>query len=199
MLALLVSREDGVALIIAVKALLHAVAQNTLVIRGKQRIPATAPNHLQDLPVGTTKRPLQLLNDLAVTANRSIEALQITVDHYHQVVESLSSGDIDGAQHLGLVCLTVADKAPDPRVIGRQQSAMLKILGEPRNIDRHGHGQAHGRVGHLPELGHGSRVRVGRQTPALSQLTSEITQLLLGQSSFQIGSGVDTRRGVRLG
>ena len=139
------------------------------------------------------------MNDLAVTANRSIEALQITVDHYHQVVESLSSGDIDGAQHLGLVCLTVADKAPDPRVIGRQQSAMLKILGEPRDIDRHGHGQAHGRVGHLPELGHGSRVRVGRQTPALSQLTSEITQLLLGQSSFQIGSGVNTRRGVRLG
>ena len=95
------------------------------------------------MPVGAAKRPLQLLNDFSVTAHRSIEALQIAVDDNHQIVEPLSGGDIDGAQHLGLVGLTVADKAPDPRVIGRQQSAMLKILGEPRDIDRHWHGQAH--------------------------------------------------------
>ena len=42
-------------------------------------------------------------------------------------------------------------------------------------------------------------MRVGGQTPALSQLTPEITQLLLGQPTFQIGPRVDTWRGVRLG
>ena len=199
MLTLFVSRKYRVALIVAVEALLHAMPQHPLVIRGEQRVPTTAPDHLQDLPVSAAKRPLQLLNDLAVTADRSVEALQIAVDDNHQIIEPFTGGDVDGAQHLRLIGLTVADKAPDPRVIGGQQSAMLQVLGEPRDIDRHGHGQAHGCVGDLPEFGHGSRMRVGGQTPALSQLTPEITQLLLGQPTFQIGPRVDTWRGVRLG
>ena len=57
---------------------------------------------------------LELLDDLAVAADRAVEALQVAVDDEDQVVELLARGQRERAERLGLVALAVAEEAPHP-------------------------------------------------------------------------------------
>src|SRR5205814_770535 len=77
-------------LVLAVDALLHHPAQQALMVARQQRIPARAPQHLDDVPAGAEKGGLELLDDLAVAAHRAIEALQVAVDDENEVIESLA-------------------------------------------------------------------------------------------------------------
>ena len=113
MLALLIARQNRVALVISIQALFHTMSQHTIMVGCQQRIPTTAPDHLEYLPIGAPESPLQLLNNLAVAPHRPVETLQIAVHHEHQVIQTLARGDINRAQHLGFIGLTVTDKAPD--------------------------------------------------------------------------------------
>ena len=103
MLTLFIARHDGITLVITIHAVLHALAQYALVILGQQAIPAAAPDHLDHIPVGTAETAFQLLDDFAVTANRTIQALQVTIDHQHQVIQAFPGSDIDRAQNFGLI------------------------------------------------------------------------------------------------
>src|SRR6185437_1931218 len=76
-------------LILAVDAFLHHPAQQALGVAREQRIPARAPDDLDDVPAGAEEGGLQLLDDLAVAAHRTVEALQIAVDDENEIVELL--------------------------------------------------------------------------------------------------------------
>ena len=120
MLSLLISRENGIPLVISVETFLHSVAEHTIVVRGEQCVPTASPNHLEHLPICPSKSALQLLNDLSVATYRSIEPLQVAIDHHDEVIQSLPGSDVDCAQNFGLVGFTIANKAPNARVVWRQ-------------------------------------------------------------------------------
>ena len=198
MFALLITWQDGVALVVAVEALLHSMTQNAVVISRQECIPATAPNHLEYLPIRAAEGTLQFLNNFAVTPNGTVQSLEIAVHHQHEIIESLACSNIDGTEYLGLIRLAVTDKTPDSGVILSLQSPMLQILGKAGQIDRHRYRQTHRSVGDLPEIRHGPGMRVGGQAPAFAQFTTEIPELSFTQAAFQKSARIDTGRCVRL-
>ena len=108
------ARLDGQLLVLAVDRRVHAVEQDAVDVLGQQRVPARAPDDLDHVPAGAAEHRLELLDDLPVAADRTVEALQVAVDDEDQVVEVLPAGHAQGADGLGLVHLPVADEAPDP-------------------------------------------------------------------------------------
>ena len=90
-------------LIIAVDALVHQLHELAARICGEQLVPAAAPNDLDDVPSRASKDALELLDDLTVAAHRTVEALEIRVDHPDQVVEPLAARQRDRAEGLGLI------------------------------------------------------------------------------------------------
>ena len=113
MLALLIARQNRVALVVPIQALFHTMSQHTVVVRCQQRIPTTAPDHFEYLPISTPESPLQLLNNLAVAPHRPVETLQIAVHHKHQIIQTLARSDINCAQHFGFIGLAISNEAPD--------------------------------------------------------------------------------------
>ena len=95
-------------LVFAIDALFHALAQDALAVHRQQRIPVRAPDHFQHVPAGAAEGSFQFLDDLAVAAHRTIEALQVAVDDEDQVVEFFPRGQRDRAQGLRLVGLAIA-------------------------------------------------------------------------------------------
>jgi len=104
---------------VAVDRTLHPRLQYALAIHGKQTVPLAAPDDLDDVPRGPAEAALQLLDNLAVAADRPVEALQVAVDDQHQVVELRPGGDINGSKHLGLIGFAVADEGPDLAAVVR--------------------------------------------------------------------------------
>src|SRR5690606_9878843 len=102
-----------VVLVVAVHGVFHALLQQAVVVAGQQRVPQAAPDDLDHVPVGATEVAFQLLDDLAVTAHRAVQALQVAVDHEDQVVELLTASQGNSAQGFGLVALAITQEAPD--------------------------------------------------------------------------------------
>jgi hypothetical protein len=180
-----------VGLVVAVDRLLHALDQQLSLRRGEQRIPARAPDHLDHVPAGAEEVRLELLDDLAVAADRSVEALQVAVDDEDQVVEVLATGERDRAHRLRLVHLAVAHEGPDlaPARVG--DVAPLEVLHEPRLVDRHQRPEAHRDGRELPEVRHQPWVRVRRDAVA-RDLLAEVAQLLLADPALEVRARVDT-------
>ena len=61
------------------------------------------------------KMAFELLNDLAVAADRAVEPLQVAVDDEDQVVELFARGERDRAERFRLVGFAVAEERPDLR------------------------------------------------------------------------------------
>ena len=59
-------------------------------IAASSAIPIAAPQHLDDVPAGAAEDRFELLDDLAVAADRTVEPLQVAVDDEDQVVELLA-------------------------------------------------------------------------------------------------------------
>ena len=83
---------DRVALPVAVDGVAHGLDQHAVVVLGQQRVPLARPQHLDHVPARAGEQRLQLLDDLAVAAHRTVEPLEIAVDHEDQVVERLAAG-----------------------------------------------------------------------------------------------------------
>ncbi len=77
----------GVFLIIAVDGLFHALEQKPFIVLGEQRVPVRAPDYFNDVPTGAAKQRFEFLNYFAIAAHRSVEALEIAVNHPDQIVE----------------------------------------------------------------------------------------------------------------
>jgi hypothetical protein len=78
-------------LVVAVEVWFIRWDQRAVAVGGEQRVPAAAPDDLDDVPAGAAEEGLELLDDLAVAAHRAVEALQVAVDDEVEVVELLAA------------------------------------------------------------------------------------------------------------
>ena len=164
----------------------------------EQVVPFGAPEHLDDVPAGAAEDRLELLDDLAVAADRTVEPLQVAVDDEDQVVELLARRQRDGAERFGLVGLAVAEERPDLRIGLRLEAAIFQVPIEARLVDRHDRPEAHRDRRDFPELRHQPRMRIRRQAAARLQLAAEVLELFGRQAPFEERAGVDARRRVAL-
>ena len=186
-----------VVLVFTVDALFHALSENAGDVGGQQLIPARAPQHLDDVPAGAAEIGFQFLHDLAVAAHRSVETLQIAIDHKHQIVEMLATAQRYRAERLRLVHLAVAHESPDLARLGIRKTTAIEVFEKPRLVDRHQRAKPHRHGGELPEIRQQPRVRIGRQTLAVDFLT-EIEKLLLAEPALEKGAGIDAGRAMAL-
>ena len=124
------------------------------------------------------KSAFEFLHDLAVSAHRTIEPLQIAVDDKDQIVEMLAPAQRYRAERLRLVHLAVAHEGPDLAGLGIRQAAGIEILEEARLIDRHQRPEPHRYGRKLPEIRHQPGMRI-RRHPLAVDLLAEIEKLLL--------------------
>ncbi len=170
-------------LVVAVASLVHNFDERTLSVVLQQLVPARTPNQLDDVPAGATEEGLQLLDDLAIAANRAVKALQVAVDDERQVIQALICCHLKRAASLRLIHLAVAQECPDVLVAGVLDTAILKVFVERSLINRVDGADAHGHSREFPEVPHLVRMRIARQTPALSRtavLLAEAIEIALG-------------------
>ncbi len=157
---------DRQLLVLAVERGVHAVEQHPVDVLGEQRVPARAPDHLDDVPAGTAEDGFELLDDLAVAAHRTVEPLQVAVHDEDQVVEVLAAGHAERPDRFGLVHLAVPDEAPDPARARVDEAAQEEVAVDVRLVDGGDRAEAHRHGGELPEVGERARVRVAGQAVA---------------------------------
>ena len=183
-------------LVVPVRGGVHQRDQGAVGVGGEQRVPLPAPDHLDDVPARAPEVGLQLLDDVAVAADRAVEALQVAVDHEGEVVQLLAGGHADGAQRLGFVHLAVTQERPHPLSAGVGDAPGVQVAVEPGLVDRVERAQAHRHGRELPELRHQPRMGVRRQTgtrTSVGELLTEAVELIFGQPSFQERASVDAR------
>lgn len=101
-----------ILLIPAVHHLAHTLDQQAFIVLRQQRIPITAPNHLDDFPAGAKEDRFQLLDDFAVAAYRTVETLKITIDDPDEIVEPFARSERERAEAFRFIGFAVADERP---------------------------------------------------------------------------------------
>ena len=168
-------------------------------VAGEQVVPLAAPHHLDDVPAGTAEEALELLDDLAVAAHRSVEALQVAVDDEGEIVESFVRRHLQLAAALDLVHLAVAEEGPDVLVGGILDATVRQVLVRHRLVDGVDRTEAHRHGRELPVVGHQSRVRIGGQAVRrVRLLLAETVELRLGEAALEERARVDAGGGVTL-
>jgi hypothetical protein len=192
----------GKGLHLAVHRVGKGAQQSARGVARQQAVPVAAPDQFDDVPAGAGKQFFQLVDDAAIAAHRAVQALQIAVDHPHQVVEFFSGGQGQRAHAFGLVHLAVAKHAPHLAGAAVLQLAVRQVAHEAGVVDRADRPQAHGAGGELPKVGHQPRVWVARQTACAAvrggDLLAVMHQVGLGQAAFQKSAGIDPWCTVRL-
>src|SRR6266849_2075278 len=74
----------------AIHDFVHALDKLAALVAGEERVPIASPDDFDDVPSRASESRFQLLDDLTVAADRTIESLQIAVDDEYQVVETLA-------------------------------------------------------------------------------------------------------------
>ena len=137
------ARLDGVLLELTVDGGVHLVDEHAVGITREEVVPLAAPDDLDDVPTGAAEDCLQLLNDLAVAAHGTVEALEVAVHDGDEVVEILAGGDRQAIGALGLVHLAVADEAPHLRLARVGELVIDQVPVETRLGDRVDRAQPH--------------------------------------------------------
>ncbi len=168
----------------------------------EQAVPVAAPQQLDHIPARAAEQLLQFVDDAAVAAHRTVQALQVAVDHPHQVVQLLARGERQRAGALGLVHLAVAEHAPHLAAAAIEQAAVRQVVHEARVVDRTDGPQPHGPRGELPEVRHQPGMRIaGKPARAVGRrrdLLAVVREVVSGQPALQERTRVDARRAVRL-
>ena len=98
MLADVGAAGDRELLELPVERLVHLLDEEAVDVARQEVVPLATPDDLDDVPAGATERRLELLDDLAVAADRAVEPLEVAVDDEGQVVEALARGDMERAE-----------------------------------------------------------------------------------------------------
>src|SRR5690554_1669251 len=181
----------------AIAQLVHGPLHHAVFVFLEQRIPHAAPDHLDNIPAGTTEHAFQFLDNLAVAPYRAVQALQVAVNHPDQVVQLLAAGLGDRTQGFRLIALTIAHKRPHLAAVHVDQLATVQVLHDVGLVDRLDRPQTHGNGRELPVIRHQPGVRVRRQTFAV-YFFAVLVQLLFTKTAFQEGAGIYARRCVAL-
>ena len=191
--------RDGELLEVAVEQLVHLVDEQAVDIAGQQVVPLASPNDLDHVPAGTAEETFELLDDLAVAADRPVETLQVAVDDEGEVVEALARGQRDACQRLGLVHLAVAEEGPDAACRSLGQASIGEVAIEARLVHGGQRAETHRYRWELPEVGHSAGVGIARQPDAARQsLLAEVVQIRLAKPALEECPGVDAGGGMAL-
>ncbi len=182
-----------VNLVLAIDGLFHEAPQLARVVFGQQRIPARAPDHLDDVPAGAAERRLEFLDDLAIAADRPVEALQVAVNDENEVIQAFANRHCDRTHGLRLVHFAVAEECPYLAVRRLNQATVLHVAHKARLVDGHHRAETHGHGGELPEIRHQPRVRIRRQ-PATANLAAEPRKLVLVKAPLEERTRVNSGR-----
>ena len=161
-------------LIVTVYGFVHQLYQLTALIFSDQLIPTTTPDNLNHVPASTGKDTVQLVDDLTVTDNRTVKALQVTVDDEAQVVQLLAGRDGDHAFRFWLIHFTVAQVGVNALLRTVFQTTVSQVFLETCLIDGVQRTQTHRYGRELPEIRHQFRVRVRRNALAVYFLTEHV-------------------------
>ncbi|CAB4918616.1 unannotated protein [freshwater metagenome] len=190
-----------VGLKVAVGRGVHEVHQCAVAVLVQQRVPLAAPDDLDDVPAGTAEERLQFLDDLAVTAHRAVETLQVAVDDEREVVEAFGRSHVCESTRFRLVHLAVAEVRPDVLIGGVLDAAVVQVVVEARLVDGVHRTEAHRHRRELPKVLHQPWVRVRRQSAALvhvARFLAEAVHALGRDAAFEERAGVDAGGGVAL-
>ena len=190
--------RDRELLELPVERLVHLLDEEAVHVPGEEVVPFAAPDDLDDVPARATERGFELLDDLAVAADRAVEPLQVAVDDEGQVVEPLAGRHVEAAQALGLVGLAVAEERPDARPRGVEQTAIEEVAVVARLVDGAERPEPHRDRGELPEVGHEPGVRVGTEARGGARLAPEVVELVDAEATLEERARVDARRRVAL-
>ena len=89
---------DEILLVLPVGDFAQTAHQDAIAIVADEVVPVTAPDDFDDVPPGTAEDRFQFLNDLAVAAHRTVQALQVAINNENQIVELLARGQRDRAE-----------------------------------------------------------------------------------------------------
>ena len=131
-----VVRAEG--LVVAVQGFVHDVDEGVVLVGGEELIPASSPDDFDDVPAGALEEGFEFLDDLAVAAHRSVEALEVAVDDEGQVVEALLGGELEHSAGFGFVHFAVADEGPGVLLGGVLDAVHVQVAVEPRLVDGFG-------------------------------------------------------------
>ena len=99
-------------LVVAVQGVVHHVDERVVLVSSQQLVPSAPPDDFDDVPTGALEERFQLLDNLAVSAHRSVEPLQVRVHHENQVVECLNRRHLQQAPRFGFIHFPVAQERP---------------------------------------------------------------------------------------
>src|SRR6202011_1561118 len=145
-----------------------------------------------DVPASSPKGRFELLDDLAVAANRAVEPLQVAVHDEDEIVELLARGQRQRSERFRLIRFSIPQECPNMSRSRRNYPAILQIPHEAGLIDGVDRTETHRHRRKLPETWHKPWVRVRGQSGMFSQLMAKILQMLISESSFQVRTGVFT-------
>ena len=86
---------DRELLELAVERVVHLLDEDAVDVAGEELVPLAGPDDLDDVPAGAAEGRLELLDDLAVAADRAVEPLEVAVDDERQVVEALAGREVE--------------------------------------------------------------------------------------------------------
>ena len=148
------------ALVFTVDGLFHPFQEQTGAVARQQIIPIAAPNDFNYVPSGATKDAFELVDDLAIAAHRSIEALQIAVHNEDQIVELLARGNGQGAEGFRFIGLAITYVRPNFPWRLLDETPIFEITHEASLVNRVDRSNAHRNRRETPEIGHQPRVRI---------------------------------------
>ena len=120
------------------------------------------------------KTRFQFLDDAAVAAHRTVQPLQIAVDHEDQVVELFARGQRAARPAIPARPFRHRPGTPRPCARWRDDAAILQIAHEARLVDGVDRAEAHGNGGELPEIRHQPGMRIRGQAGLVAQFMAEV-------------------------
>src|SRR5699024_11080556 len=188
-----------ISLVVTIWCLVHNTNELTRVIGFQQWVPFATPQYLDDIPASTAERSFKFLDNLAITANRAVQTLEVTVDDKRDVVQLVVGSNVECTARFWLIHFTVTKECPDVLVRGVFDAAVMNVAVELCLVNRVQWAQAHRHSWELPEVVQHFGVRVGGQSVwSLRFFLAETIELFFGESAFQECSCIVTRGGVAL-
>jgi hypothetical protein len=183
-----------VRLVVAIRSDVHQIDKRTIDIASEKFIPFAAPDDLDHVPACSAEEAFKLLDDLAVAAHRTVEPLQVAVDHEVEIVEPVIRSHLKLAAAFDLVHLTITEERPHLLVAGILDSAIREVTVELSLVDRIDRPKTHRDGRELPEIGHEPRVRIRRKAiRSVRLLLAEAIKLVGREATFEERSSVWAR------
>ena len=146
----------------------HPFCEKTLVIFFNEKIPVITPENFDDIPTGTTKNSFKFLDDFTISADRSIESLQVAIDDKGEVVKLFSNGQANCSKRFRFIAFAISEERPNSVLRGIFDAPISQILIETRLVNCHDRRKPHGNRGILPEVRHEPRMRIGGEPGCVS-------------------------------